>query len=114
MRTENIEKRLAVAEQKRKRPVNIVGRFPSRADSTGYYLSGGMEKNEPGVFHLHWSDKPPTSDAIKLKWLRQYTTAQIAEIRHEWEASTFERDKIALLELDRLQTMRVQDYAVPE
>jgi hypothetical protein len=67
-----------------------------------------MEKEEPVVsgklkINLHWGGKPPTSDAFKLKWLGQYTPAQIDEIRREWEESTFERDKVALRELVRLQ-----------
>jgi hypothetical protein len=109
MRTYHIEKRLKAVEQKRKRPATIVCSYPSRADSCSYYLSGGMEKEEPVVsgklkINLHWSGKPPTSDAFKLKWLRQYTPAQIDEFRREWEVSTFERDKVALRELDRLST----------
>jgi hypothetical protein len=111
MRTDHIEKRLAAAEQKRKRPVTIVCRFPSRADSCAYYLSGGMEKDEPGVLHLRWSGKPPTSDAFKLKCLRQYTPAQIDEIRRDWAASTFEMDKVALRELNRLLPMMSHEPA---
>ena len=109
MRTFLIEKRLKAVEQKRKTPGTIVSYFPSRADSTAYFLSGGMEKEEPvdGPFEikLNWSDKPPSSDSFKLKWLRQYTPAQIDEIRQEWIESTFERDKVALQELDRLQSL---------
>ncbi len=113
MRTDRIIKRLAAAEQKQKRHVTIVCRSPSRADSCSYYLSGGMEKEEPVVsgklkISLHWSGKPPTSDAFKLKWLRQYTPAQIDEIRREWDESPYERDKAALQELDRLLPMMSQ------
>jgi hypothetical protein len=111
MRTDLIEKRLAAAEQKRKRPVTIVCRFPSRADSCAYYLSGGMLKNEPGVYELTWGNEQPTTDIQNIRWLKQYTPAQIDEIRREWEASTFERDKIALLELDRLLPMISQETA---
>ena len=106
MKTYQIEKRLAAVEQKRKTPGTIVSYFTSRADSTAYFLSGGMEKEEPvdGPFEikLNWSDKPPSSDSFKLRWLRQYQPEQIAEFRREWMASTYERDKIALQELDRL------------
>ena len=107
MRTFLIEKRLAAVEQKRKIPGTIVSYFPSRADSTAYYLSGGLENDEPCVngklkIKLHWSDKPPSSDSFKLRWLKQYTPAQIDEFRRKWEESTHERDKIALEELDRL------------
>jgi len=110
MKTYQIEKRLAAVEQKRKTPGTIVSYFPSRADSTAYYLSGGMEEEEPCVngtlkIKLHWGVKPPSSDSFKLKWLRQYTPAQIDEIRQEWIESTFERDKVALQELDRLQSL---------
>jgi hypothetical protein len=107
MRTENIKKRLEAVEQKREEPVTIVCSFPSRADSCSYYLSGGMEKEEPVVsgrlkINLHWSGKPPISDAFKIRCLRQYTPTQIDEFRREWEASTYERDKVALRELVRL------------
>ena len=108
MRTYHIEKRLAAVEQKRKTPGTIVSYFPSRADSTAYYLSGGMEKEEPvnGPFkiNLHWG-KPPSSDSFKIKWLRQYTPAQIDQFRIEWESSDCERDRVALAELDRLMDM---------
>jgi hypothetical protein len=104
-----ITKRLLAVdrEHKRKRPLTIVSYFPSRADSTAYYLSGGMEKEEPCVngtleIKLNFGGKPPTGDAFKLKWLRQYTPAQIDEFRHEWESSDCERDRVALAELDRL------------
>ena len=106
MRTYHIEKRLAAVEQKRKTPGTIVSYFPSRADSTAYFLSGGMEKEEPvnGPFNikLNWTDKPPSSDSFKLRWLRQYQPEQIAEFRIEWESSDCERDRVALAELDRL------------
>jgi hypothetical protein len=112
MKTYQIEKRLAAVEleQKRKTPGTIVNIFPSQADSTAYYLSGGMEKEEPCVngtleINLHFGDKPPTGDAFKIKWLRQYNPVQIHEFRREWMASTYERDKIALRELDRLQPL---------
>lgn len=109
MKTYQIEKRLTAVEQKRKTPGTIVSYFPSRADSTAYFLSGGMEKEEPvdGPFEikLNWSDKPPSSDSFKLRWLRQYTPAQIDEFRIEWESSDCERDRVALAELDRLMEM---------
>ena len=112
MRTYQIEKRLAAVEleQKRKTPLTIVSYFPSRADSTAYFLSGGMEKEEPVVsgkliIKLRWTDKPPSSDSFKLRWLKQYTPAQIDEFRIEWESSDCERDRVALAELDRLMEM---------
>jgi hypothetical protein len=76
-------------------------------ESSAYYLTGGMEKEEPVVsgklkIKLHWGGKPLTSDSFKIKWLRQYQPEQIAEFRREWEESIQERDKIALRELDRL------------
>jgi hypothetical protein len=101
MKTDRIEKRLAAVEQKRKEPVKIVCSFPSRADSSAYYLTNGTDKDD-GVFHLHWAEKPPTSDAFKLRWLRQYRPEQIAEFRAEWEASPYDRDKAAHAELNRL------------
>jgi hypothetical protein len=104
----HIEKRLAAVEfeQKRKTAGKIFNYYPSQKDSTAYFLSGGLEKEEPlnGPFtiRLNWTDKPPSSDSFKLRWLRQYQPEQIAEFRREWMASTYERDKIALQELDRL------------
>ena len=118
MKTYQIEKRLAAVEQKRKTPGTIVCSFPSRADSTAYYLSGGMEKEEPIVsdklkINLHWG-KPPSSDSFKLKWLKQYTLAQIDEFRCEWENSDCERDRVALSELDRLMEVeKVGDREPP-
>jgi len=109
MRTDRIDKRLAAVEQKREGPVTIVCSYPSRADSTAYYLTGGMEKEEPvnGPFKikLHWGSKPPSSDSFKLKWLKQYTPEQIDEFRREWESSDCERDRVALAELYRLMEM---------
>ena len=103
---DRIVKRLSAVEQKRKTTGKIVSYFPSQADSTAYFLTNGAEIEEPvdGPFKikLHWSDKPPSSDSFKLKWLKQYTPAQIDEFRREWEESTHERDKVALQELDRL------------
>ena len=105
MKTYQIEKRLAAVEQKRKTPGTIVSYFPSQADSTAFYLSG-VEKPEPAngpfTIKLSFGGKPPSSDSFKLRWLRQYQPEQIAEFRREWMASTYERDKIALQELDRL------------
>jgi len=106
MKTYQIEKRLTAVEQKRKTPGTIVNSFPSRADSTAYFLTNGTEIEEPVngpfIIKLHWSDKPPSGDPFKLRWLKQYTPAQIDEFRREWEESTHERDKVALQELDRL------------
>ena len=108
---ECISKRMVAVdrERKRKTPGTIICSYPSQADSTAYYLSGGMEKEEPAngpfIIKLHWIGKPPSSDSFKLKWLRQYQPEQIAEFRHEWMASTYERDKVASRELDRLLPM---------
>ena len=105
---ECITKRMAAVdrEHKRKKPGTIVNSFPSQADSTAFYLSGGMEKPAPAdgplIIKLSFGGKPPTSDAFKLRWLKQYTPAQIDEFRHEWEISDCERDRMALAELDRL------------
>jgi hypothetical protein len=106
MRTYHIEKRLEAVEQKRKTTGKIFNYFPSRADSTAYFLTNGTEIEEPVngplIIKLHWSDKPPSSDSFKFRWLKQYQPEQIDEFRREWMASTYERDKIALQELDRL------------
>jgi hypothetical protein len=118
MKTYQIEKRLAAVEQKRKTPGTIVSYFPSQADSTAYYLSVGMEKEEPVVsgkliIKLRWTDKPPSSDSFKLRWLKQYTPAQIDEFRIEWESSDCERDRVALAELDRLREKEMEGNREP-
>ena len=109
MKTYQIEKRLAAVEQKRKTPGTIVSYFPPQSDSTAFYLSDGMEKEEPAdgplIIKLSFGGRPPSSDSFKLRWLKQYTREQIDEIRQEWIESTFERDKVALQELDRLQSL---------
>jgi hypothetical protein len=102
-----VKRLLAVdREHKRKTPGTIVNSYPSQADSTAFYLSGGMEKPEPvnGPFtiKLSFGGKPPSSDSFKLRWLKQYTPTQIAEFRREWEISDCERDRVALAERDRL------------
>jgi len=105
---ECITKRMAAVdrEHKRKKPGTIVNSFVSQADSTAFYLSGGMEKEEPAggpfTIKLSFGGKPPSSDSFKLRWLKQYTPARIAEFRREWESSDCERDRMALAELDRL------------
>jgi hypothetical protein len=105
---ECIAKRLLAVdrEHKRRTPGTIIHIFPTQADSTAYYLSGGMEKPTPAdgplIIKLSFGGRPPTNDSFKLKWLRQYQPERIAEFRREWMASTYERDKIALQELDRL------------
>jgi hypothetical protein len=103
MKMDRIRKRLAEIEKEheQKTPIKFVTRFSSRADSTAYYLTNGTDKDD-GVFHLHWAEKPPTSDAFKLRWLDQYRAEQIAEFRAEWEASPCDRDKAAHAELNRL------------
>jgi hypothetical protein len=65
-----------------------------------------MMKGAPGVIEIEWSHKPPTGDAVKLKWLRQYTHEEIDGFRQSWSKSDYERDKVALKELERLRTLR--------
>lgn len=100
---DGITKRLNEVEKKsRGRVVTMHVAYKSRADTAAYLLSGNMLKNEPGVYELTWGNEQPASDAQKIKWIRQCKPDQLAEIRREWEASTYERDKIALVELYRL------------
>jgi len=77
-----------------------------------------MEKEEPVVsgkliIKLRWTDKPPSSDSFKLRWLKQYTPAQIDEFRIEWESSDCERDRVALAELDRLRETEMEGNREP-
>jgi hypothetical protein len=117
MRTYHIEKRLEAVEQKRKTTGKIFNYFPSRADSTAYFLTNGTEIEEPAnapfTIKLNWTDKPPSSDSFKLRWLRQYTPAQIDEFRIEWESSDCERDRVALAELDRLRVLEMEGDREP-
>jgi hypothetical protein len=95
-------KRLDAIEKRQRKSKTYILTYSSRADSTAYYLSGGMKKEGPGVYELEWSEKPPQDDAFKLRWLRQYTPEQIEEFRQIWMKSVQERDQIALRELERL------------
>ena len=115
---ECISKRMAAVDRsyERKGPAIITNIFPSPADSTAYYLSGGMEPEEhadgPLIIKLSFG-RPPTSDAFKLRWLRQYQPEQIAEFRREWESSDCERDRVALAELDRLRELEMEGAREP-
>jgi len=66
-----------------------------------------MSNDDPRVVELEWSDARSADDAEKIRWLMQYSPAQLDEIRCEWEAapSTHKRAKTALMELDRLMPM---------
>jgi hypothetical protein len=103
-----IVQRLFAVDRAHKRNTlgTIVSYFQPQSGATAFYLSGGMEKPEPvnGPFtiKLSFGGKPPSSDSFKLRWLKQYTPAQIDEFRHEWAISDCERDRVALAELDRL------------
>ena len=104
---DSITKRLnEIAKKSRKRAeVSYLLKYKSRADTTASILSGNMLKNEPGVYELTWGNEKPANEAQKINWLRQYRPEQIDEIRLAWEASTYERDRVALHELDRLRPM---------
>ena len=109
---DDITKRLdEVAKKSRGGVVTIHVAYKSPADTTAYLLSGNKLRNEPDGYELTWSNAPLATDAQKIKWIRQCKPEQIDEFRREWEASTFERDKIALLELDRLLPMMTQETA---
>lgn len=102
----DIEKRLAAAEMNEsKRGKSFVLKYCSRAHVLAYYLSNCMPNEEPGVFELHWSGKPPTNDAFKLRLIAQIPSERIDEIRMAWAKSNWKRDKVALNELDRLLTL---------
>lgn len=103
----SIEKRLSAAEKiESVRGKSFVLDYCSRAHVLAYFLSGGMPNEDPSYFELHWSGKPPTSDASKLKVLGQCPSEEIAEVRAEWLKSNWKRDKIALMELKRLEATR--------
>ena len=102
----DIEKRLAAAEKtESNRGKSFVLDYCSRSRALAYFLSGGMPNEDPSYFELHWSGKPPTSDASKLKVLGQCPSEEIARVRAEWLKSDLRRDKIALRELERLLTL---------
>ena len=100
----DIEKRLTAAEiNESKRGKSFVLKYCSRAHGLAYYLSNGMPNEEPNVFELHWSGtRPPNDDAFKLRLLAQLSSEHIDEVRAMWVESNWERDKVALKELERL------------
>lgn len=99
----DIEKRLVAAEKNEsKRGKTFVLKYCSRANALAYVFSNCMPNEEPNVFELHWPEKPPTTDAIKLKLLAQIPSDRIDAIRVAWAKSPWQRDKIALRELNRL------------
>ena len=74
-----------------------------------------MAIQTPEYWELVWGrgNKLPTvSDAQKLRWLAPYKfhPERLDAIRRAWNESSHERDKAALVELDRLQ----HTMAVPE
>jgi hypothetical protein len=113
MKTDRIEKRLEAIEHGHKEPVEYILSRATPEGPLAYMLSNGMKTEEPGVFELHWKGDHLQTDAQKIRWLRQYTPAQIDEIRREWEESTYERDKVALRELVRLQA-ETSEYSLIE
>lgn len=105
--TENLAKRLAEVERQRGHgTANVTVDYCSRTAACEQILTD-LPPDDPHVVELHWSDKRPADDAEKIRWLMQYTPAQLAELRSVWEASssTHKRAKAALKELDRLMYM---------
>lgn len=101
-----IKKRLDEVAKKSRKETEISYRleYASQATALAQTLTG-MAIQTGEHYEMTWGRGDrllSASDDQKLKWLRQYTPAQIDEIRREWKASAFERDKIALQELDRL------------
>jgi hypothetical protein len=104
---DGITKRLNEVEKKSRKGTEVSYQFEYASSATGLAQTlTGMAIQTPERWEITWgrgNQLPPASDAFKIRWLRQYTPAQIDEIRREWEESTFERDKVALRELVRLQ-----------
>jgi hypothetical protein len=100
----SIEKRLDEIEIKSKNGLSYILNYASRAAATAQILSGIRLKG-PEVYEIGWNNESLADDAMKLRWLRQYKKEQLDEFRQEWVTSSYERDKIALNELDRLMPM---------
>lgn len=86
--------------------------YASRATALAQTLTS-MAIQTPEYWELVWgrgTKLPPVSDAQKLRWLAPYKfhPERLDAIRRAWNESPHERDKAALVELDRLQhTMAV-------
>lgn len=81
MKLEGVENRvLQIEPQQGKSDMRLTYPWPSPADKTAFILTG-RDNEESGVISLHWPGESQYDDSIKLKWLRQYSSAQIVEFR---------------------------------
>ena len=109
----DIEKRLGEIAKKSRKGPGIDLQYCSPAASLAQTLTGELIQT-PDRREMTWgngNELKPVSDAMKLRWLEpyKYRPEQLDEIRREWETSPHERDKAALKELDRLESMLAQD-----
>jgi hypothetical protein len=101
-------KRLNEVERESKRGTETSFRFEYTSQATALAQTlTGMAIQTLELYEMTWGrgDKlPPASDAQKLRWLKPYIfhPDRLDAIRLEWAASSFERDKVALRELNRL------------
>jgi len=103
-RIDTIKRRLDVLGMAEKDIREVELDCPSPADSVAHVLTN-MPPDDANVVELQWADEKPADDRQKIRWLRQYSREQLAEIRREWRASTGPRAKAALVELDRLEPL---------
>jgi hypothetical protein len=84
--------------------------YTSQATALAQTLTG-MAIQTPERWEMTWgrgNKLPSTSDSQKLRWLAPYKfhPERLDAIRRAWNESPHERDKAALVELDRLQMLR--------
>jgi hypothetical protein len=103
MRHDRIERRLNAIEQSQKEPAEYILSWSTPENTLAYMLSNGMKTEEPGVFELHWGGDHMQTDAQKIRWIRNYPADGIDRCRKRWASSDYRRDRIALIELERLQ-----------
>ena len=113
---EAISKRLIEAEKKSRQgtDASCLLEYASQATALAQTLTSTAIQT-PERCELTWgrgTKLPPVSDAQKLRWLASYKfhPERLDAIRRGWNESPHERDKAALVELDRLQ----HTMAVPE
>jgi hypothetical protein len=103
MRTDRIEMRLEAIENRHKESAEYILDWATPEGILAHMLSNGMETEEPGVFELHWEGDHSKTDAQKIRWIRHLPTEKLDKCRQKWKNSDYERDRIALGELERLQ-----------
>lgn len=107
---EGLSRRLAEVEKAGRSGSGPDLDYSSRSVALAQILTG-IAIQTPELWEMTWvqgGHLPRASDGQKLKWIIQLPTARLEEIRASWMASTFERDKAALKELERLEPMLMQ------